>query len=129
VCPRSLLCPGSQADDAVLVGVIGLFIGLAWVFFCMRMYVRIFLTKGFGVDDIFLIIAIVGSPGREGSCLASSDWAQIIYTTYCTCAGLGAKHGTGRHLPAIPPQDIPQALHWWFLCEYGPISMVVRVNN
>jgi hypothetical protein len=29
----------------------------------MRMYVRAFLTKGWGVDDFLLIVAVVGSRG------------------------------------------------------------------
>lgn len=54
-----------KADAAVVDGVIGLFLGLAWIFFCMRMYVRAVLTKAWAKDDLLLVIAIVSarSPG------------------------------------------------------------------
>jgi len=92
--------------------VIGLFLGLAWLFFSMRMYVRAFLTKGWGVDDFLLIVAVA------------------LFTTYCTCAALGVKYGTGRHLTDIPPQDVPKALHFWFLCElfYALTTLFIRLS-
>jgi hypothetical protein len=40
---------------------IGVFLGLATVFFSMRMYVKAFITKGWGVDDLLLIVSFVGS--------------------------------------------------------------------
>ena len=38
------------------------------------------------------------------------------------------KYGTGRHLDDIPPKDVPQALHYWYLCEliYTFVTFLVR---
>jgi hypothetical protein len=58
----------SDADGCHLAAVIGLFLGLAWLFFSLRMYVKICLTKGFGIDDVLLVIAIVGSRCRAMCC-------------------------------------------------------------
>lgn len=54
-------CRGSKANNYVVAVVIALFLGLALLFFSLRMYVKAFLTKGWGFDDILLIIGVVGS--------------------------------------------------------------------
>jgi len=91
---------------------IGVFLGLATVFFSMRMYVKTFITKGWGVDDLLLIVSF------------------IFFVTYCTSAALGVKYGTGRHVSNIPPQDIPKALYCWFLCElfYTLTTVFIRAS-
>ena len=67
----SVFCPPAA--------VIGLFLGLAWLFFSMRMYVKTFLTKGWGVDDFFLIVGIVGS--RSLSHLAYISGSDFLLDT------------------------------------------------
>jgi hypothetical protein len=44
-----------------IASVLGVFLGLGWVFFSLRMYVRAFITGNWGLDDMLLIIAIVSS--------------------------------------------------------------------
>lgn len=57
--PRRLICQGVQADHN-LAGVIGLMLGLTWIFFSLRIFVRTCITKGLRVDDLLLIVSIVG---------------------------------------------------------------------
>lgn len=96
-------------ECAALVGVL---LGLAWIFFSLRIYVKAVLTKGWGVDDLLLVIGIV------------------LFTTYCTCAAFGVKYGVGRHLKLIPLEDIPKALHYWYLCElfYTLTTLFIRLS-
>ena len=42
-----------------LEGALGAFLGLAWIFTGLRVYVRCFIRKGWGVDDSLLIAALV----------------------------------------------------------------------
>ena len=65
--PRRLICQGVQADHN-LAGVIGLMLGLTWIFFSLRIYVKAVLTKGWGVDDLLLVIGIVSF--QDGRSLA-----------------------------------------------------------
>ena len=55
---RRLTCQTLQADHNV-AGVLGLMLGLAWIFFSLRIYVRIFISKSFRVDDLLLTVSNV----------------------------------------------------------------------
>jgi hypothetical protein len=48
-------------SHARVASVLGLFLGLGWIFFSLRMYVRACITGNWGMNDIFLIISIVSS--------------------------------------------------------------------
>jgi hypothetical protein len=39
--------------------VIPLLLGLVFVFLCIRFYARLFITRGFGVDDVLILLAFV----------------------------------------------------------------------
>lgn len=74
------------------------------------------------MDDFLLVVAIVSSLGGSSPAaifLLSRflTLTQILFTTYCTCAAFGVKYGIGRHLDDIPLENIPKALHFWYLCE------------
>lgn len=43
----------------ILAVVIGIMLGLSWVFFPLRIYVRTCITKSFGWDDVLVAISIV----------------------------------------------------------------------
>lgn len=42
-----------------LNGVVGAFLGVAWLFVGLRLYVRGIMSKSFGLDDGFLVTAVV----------------------------------------------------------------------
>ncbi|KAE8452235.1 hypothetical protein EG329_001702 [Mollisiaceae sp. DMI_Dod_QoI] len=95
-----------------LASVLGLFLGLATIFVCLRLYVKTFLSKSWGVDDVLLIVAL------------------IFFTTYCACSATGVHYGTGRHVTDIPLDDIPRALYYWWLCElfYTVTTVFIRLS-
>ncbi|KAK0118900.1 hypothetical protein ONS96_011977 [Cadophora gregata f. sp. sojae] len=95
-----------------LAAVLGLFLGLSLVFVLLRVYVKTFLSKSWGSDDILLVLSL------------------IFFTTYCACSATGVNYGTGRHATDIPPNDIPKALYYWFLCEifYAITTLFIRLS-
>jgi hypothetical protein len=108
------------ADAVNLVVVTGFFLGLAWIFFPLRIYARIYIIGNWGMDDMFLLISIVGSLGylrlfgSSCSCLIS---IQILFTVYCTFGFLAVKYGVGRNVSNILPEDGSMALRGLFMCE------------
>jgi len=54
----------------------------------------------------------------------------MFFSTYSACVLLGIKYGTGRHLSDIPPEDVPQGLHYWWLCEifYTLTTVFIRLS-
>ncbi|KAF4446994.1 hypothetical protein F53441_9420 [Fusarium austroafricanum] len=64
----------------------------------LRIFVRVRMVKNFGIDDWFMISAL------------------ITFILFVTCALLGVKHGTGRHRDDLDPEDYKQARQWWWWC-------------
>ncbi|PVH88485.1 hypothetical protein DL98DRAFT_362526, partial [Cadophora sp. DSE1049] len=85
---------------------------LSLVFVLLRVYVKTFLSKSWGSDDILLVLSL------------------IFFTTYCACSATGVNYGTGRHVTDISPADIPKALYYWFLCEifYAITTLFIRLS-
>jgi hypothetical protein len=48
----------NKADTAV-AAVLGLFLGLAYLFVLLRVYVKTFLSKSWGADDYLLLVSLV----------------------------------------------------------------------
>jgi hypothetical protein len=100
--------------------VTGFFLGLSWIFFPLRIYARTYITANWGIDDILLIISIVGSRGyrRLFGCSCSGLISmQILFTVYCTFGFLAVKYGVGSHVSNIVPEDRSMALRVLFMCE------------
>ncbi|KAE9381535.1 hypothetical protein N431DRAFT_425107 [Stipitochalara longipes BDJ] len=95
-----------------LSAVLGLFLGLAYLFVLLRVYVKTFLSKSWGADDTLLLASLVS------------------FTTYAACSLSGVHYGTGRHLEDILPKDIPRALYFWWLCElfYTITTVLIRLS-
>ncbi|RDW77251.1 hypothetical protein BP6252_05304 [Coleophoma cylindrospora] len=95
-----------------LVAVLGIFLGLAWLVVCLRIYVKFFLTKHWGGDDYVLLMSLA------------------FFTAYASCSLSGIEYGTGRHVNDVSPQDVPKALYYWFLCElfYTITTVLVRLS-
>ncbi|PNH44913.1 hypothetical protein VD0004_g2861 [Verticillium dahliae] len=64
----------------------------------LRCYVRIFLIKNFGVDDYFMVVAMV------------------FFALFVTSVVLGVKYGTGRHHWDLEPADEQKAMQVWWFC-------------
>ncbi|KAM0284649.1 hypothetical protein ACHAQH_001802 [Verticillium albo-atrum] len=64
----------------------------------LRCYVRIFLIKNFGVDDYFMVTAMV------------------FFALFVTCVLMGIKYGTGRHHWDLDDADQEKAMMYWWFC-------------
>ncbi|TVY83984.1 hypothetical protein LSUE1_G001347 [Lachnellula suecica] len=95
-----------------LAAVLGLFLGLTWLFVSLRLYVKTFINKSWGADDYLIIVALA------------------FFSTYAGCSLSGVKYGTGRHTADILPQNVPTALYYWWLCEifYTLTTVTVRLS-
>ncbi|CAH0040409.1 unnamed protein product [Clonostachys rhizophaga] len=72
---------------------------LALVATLLRCYVRVFLVKSFGVDDYFMVLALV------------------LFIAFVASALVGVHFGAGRHLTDILPQvNTKHAIQCWWFC-------------
>jgi hypothetical protein len=111
---------------------LGLFLGLTWLFVILRVYVKIFLRKSWTADDYLIIVSLVSDrcPGQKTYLFLLTSIIQIFFSTYAACSLSGVKYGTGRHLQNIPPEDVPRALYYWWLCElfYTITTVFIRLS-
>ncbi|KAH7126850.1 hypothetical protein B0J11DRAFT_287720 [Dendryphion nanum] len=86
--PEVLLSfPTPNYDDPVTRGhallvVNSIFVALTVVVVCMRMYTRIYLKRWFGVDDVFILLALVFTLGLTAAVLLANrnfGWDRHIY--------------------------------------------------
>lgn len=54
-------------NSARIVGVVGFFHVLAFVFVVLRVYVRVKLVRAFGIDDALIVVVIVSAANRRFS--------------------------------------------------------------
>lgn len=53
----------AESNLPVILGVLTTFFFLAAIVVCLRIYVRLFITHAFGVDDVLISISLVCSNG------------------------------------------------------------------
>jgi hypothetical protein len=94
--------------------VTGFFLGLTWIFFPLRIYVRTYITGNWGLDDIFLIISVVSF---GCSLLFGLTLMQILFTAFCIFGILAVKNGAGKHVSNILPKDLSKVLIFWYITE------------
>jgi hypothetical protein len=97
----------------------------------MRVYVKTFLRKGWGVDDLLLIVSQVSHyVWKQLSMSFHVADLQLFFSTYCTCGLLGVHYGIGGHIAANPQEDTVQAMLFWWLCElfYTITTMLIRLS-
>ncbi|KAE8854013.1 hypothetical protein HRS9122_01005 [Pyrenophora teres f. teres] len=82
-----------------VLGIALTFLVLAWVTVGLRCYVRIFMVKGFGIDDYTMLLTL------------------CFFTSYLVCQIGGALHGTGVRREKLTDANAQTALHFWFFCE------------
>lgn len=87
------------------------FLILSWVTVMLRCYVRIFLVKGFGLDDQVMLLCL------------------FLFTGYLSCQIGGAVHGTGRTRNLISDAAAQKALHFWYFCEifYTTSTSILKI--
>ncbi|KAI1421253.1 hypothetical protein F5Y12DRAFT_38429 [Xylaria sp. FL1777] len=77
------------------------------VTFSLRIYTRLVAVKAWGLDDWFM------------------SFATIAFILYVTSSVTGVHYGTGRHSVDLKPEDIEQAMkYWWFCYVWYCLSMI-----
>ncbi|CAG8974144.1 hypothetical protein HYALB_00002781 [Hymenoscyphus albidus] len=101
-----------QNKGPVFAGVVSVFMALAIIFTFLRLYVKTFLTKGWGKDDVLLIVSLA------------------FYIVLCASCFISITYGNGRHTLDIPLTNIPIALRLWWLGEvfYTITTLLVRLT-
>ncbi|CAG8960357.1 hypothetical protein HYFRA_00012431 [Hymenoscyphus fraxineus] len=101
-----------QNKGPVFAGIVSVFMALAIIFTFLRLYVKTFLTKGWGKDDVLLIVSLV------------------FYIVLCATCFISVRYGNGRHTLDIPLTNIPIALRLWWLGEvfYTITTLLVRLT-
>ncbi|KIM98343.1 hypothetical protein OIDMADRAFT_181770 [Oidiodendron maius Zn] len=97
-------------EGSKLAGVIGLMLGMTWIFFSLRIYVRTCITKGLRVDDLLLIVSI------------------IFFTIYCACHVLAIKYGVGGHTTDTSLDNLSNIVYFSFLSKLFYILTTVFVR-
>ncbi|KAG9241494.1 hypothetical protein BJ878DRAFT_225320 [Calycina marina] len=85
------------------------FLVASWVAVTIRVYVRGYMMKAFGIDDYLCIIAL------------------FLFSLYCAFVLIGVQYGTGKHLITIfsePNGDdnFVIAMRAWWIAELGYVS-------
>ncbi|KAL2133536.1 hypothetical protein VTI74DRAFT_8758 [Chaetomium olivicolor] len=96
-----------------IVGVVGVFCFLALVFVSLRVYVRVFMVRAFGVDDGLILAA---------SALALMSWICLI---------LQIPYGLGRHGVVVPVEDRIKFEHisfWKTVFSDGVAMGLLRIS-
>ncbi|KAF9890806.1 hypothetical protein FE257_005377 [Aspergillus nanangensis] len=81
--------------------VAAVFLSLACAAVLLRCYVRIRLVRGFGWDDIIMLLA------------------TAFYIMFSACMIGGSLWGTGKHFTDLTAHQSVVAMKYWFLCDLG----------
>ncbi|KAG9237593.1 hypothetical protein BJ875DRAFT_453254 [Amylocarpus encephaloides] len=94
-----------------LAAVTGVFLGLAVIFTSLRIYVRT-VSKNWGADDLLFLCSLV------------------FFVIFCVGSFGGITYGSGQHLDAIKVENLPEALHLWWLGEmcYTVTTWLLRLS-
>lgn len=105
----------SASNAGRIVGVVGTFHFIALTFVALRLYVRLFMVRAFGVDDALIIGAVVSSFPSRDVCLfllfyskcwiLTSKFRQLLALGSWICLVLQIPYGLGRHGPTISVDD------------------------
>ncbi|KKY14574.1 putative integral membrane [Phaeomoniella chlamydospora] len=112
-----------------LAASVGSFLTLSIVTVCMRVYVRAFMAKSFGFDDVMIVFCLIN------------------YMIYAIFVFTGIHFGTGQHTAALSAFNYSHAMKvsirskgpmftllttrkMWYFCEifYGSASLLVRIS-
>ncbi|KND93230.1 hypothetical protein TOPH_02471 [Tolypocladium ophioglossoides CBS 100239] len=90
-----------------LLGVNIAFCVLAGLIVLLRCYTRAVLVKAFGLDDWLMIVA------------------TAFFLVYIVVSNLSVHYGTGQHMANLDPENIKNALmYWWFCYLFFCLTMV-----
>lgn len=110
-----------------LLAVVLTLLGFAFTATLLRCYVRIKIVKAFGLDDYFMVAALVcDEPHLSADFIRNRELlisqSQISFILFCSVAIMGVHYGTGRHYWDIEQQqDIQEALKVSALFPSSPL--------
>lgn len=88
----------TETRGPVLTAVCAVFVSLAFIATVLRVYVRTFIVKAFGWDDVWMVFAL------------------LAHIMFAGCAIGGVHWGTGRHMDTLSAKEIFMAMRYWWLC-------------
>lgn len=99
--------PETRGNGLIIVNVV--LMSIVTFVVCLRLYVRIYLLRWFGIDDLFIIIALVGSPETSFyTCYNHANTHQIATAGFTACVILAnVQFGWNRHVWDIPLTELP----------------------
>ncbi|EPE10265.1 integral membrane protein [Ophiostoma piceae UAMH 11346] len=112
----------STVDDAAyaaesrlptILGVLTTFFFLALIVVCMRIYVRVFITRSFGADDVLICLALL---------CQLAGWIVIL---------IQSKHGLGHHQSTISQKEMiifNHASFWGNVIEIAVGTMFLKLG-
>ncbi|CAI4210221.1 unnamed protein product [Parascedosporium putredinis] len=86
-----------------LVATASAFLGLTLISVLLRIYVRVFMTNSFQMDDWFMVFAQVS---------LFFTMLDEVFILSCSFILLGVRDGMGRHNTALPQEAEIEALKW-----------------
>jgi hypothetical protein len=112
--------PAANYVDPVTHGpgniiVIALLLALVTIFLCIRFYTRLVITRGFGVDDVLVLLAFV----RRGhpSIVRFLTWRQIPAAAFAALGLLATtKLNWDRHAWDVRPEFVTPGLQVGYVC-------------
>ncbi|KAI1180232.1 hypothetical protein F4777DRAFT_574514 [Nemania sp. FL0916] len=95
-----------------LAAITGALLGFAALTVFLRCYVRIFVSKPFRPDDLLAI------------------WTLASSIVYAASIVLGIQYGAGRHLDAVPTDDVPKAvqMRWVGEIAYSAAELFLKLT-
>lgn len=130
-----------ESNAARIVGVVGAFHFLALTFVSLRLYVRLFMVRAFGVDDVLVILAVVSATlsilhrclpyYRHKKPLTLKPPSQLLALGSWICLVLQIPYGLGRHGLTIPVEDRIKFEHitfWKTVLSDGVALGLLRIS-
>ena len=88
-----------------------LFFVFSWLTVSLRIYVRGFMMKTWGLDDTFMFATMVRTAIRLTLPTPNANpKVQLPFTVYLSCQFIAAEHGTGVHRWEVSDNDARIAL-------------------
>ncbi|KAK4247045.1 hypothetical protein C7999DRAFT_14847 [Corynascus novoguineensis] len=103
----------NASNAARIVGVVGVFHFIAFTFVSLRLYVRVFMVRAFGIDDALILMACA---------LALMSWICLV---------LQIPHGLGRHGLVVPVDErikFEQITFWKTVFSDGVAMGLLRIS-
>lgn len=118
--PGNYLNPETRGNALIIVNIVLMSLVTFVVF--LRLYVRVYLLRWFGIDDLFIIVALV-SHGESVQPNDGTDQLQITTAGFTACVILAShSFGWNRHLWDIPLTEIPGMLFYLRFLAYADLE-------